>query len=234
MTRKQILLLAAAVAALVSISIPAQAVPIFSQTPASNVGAVASDADPGQNTRFADDFTLGAAATARSVTWRGVFSASNTPDFTFPVPFDLTIYNDNAGVPGTVLSTTPVMFNAIGDFTDTGVDLGNLDVFEFQADLTATPLAAGTTYWFSPLANTINDADDNWAWTTSGGDSAAQQLDVAGNGPWAPAALGPFYFVLDDESIGGATGNAVPEPISAALGLMGLATLAVATRRRAA
>ena len=236
MTHQRILL-AATVAMLALIGAPAvHAVTIFSQTPASDITATASDLNfDVDGIRHADDFVLGAAATARSVTWRGVFAGfDETPNF--PLSFDLTIYNDDGGVPGlpgTVLSSTPVTFNMLGDITDTGVDLSGISVYEFQADLTPTALLAGTTYWFSTQADTSNDAADNWFWTSGGTSfSGAVQNNVTGNGPWESINLFPFYFILDDEPIGGAAGNAVPEPISAALGLMGLATLAVATRRR--
>jgi len=212
---------------------PSQAVPIFSKTPSSDVSA--SKSDLGQD-RFADSLMLGEAATAQSVTWRGIYGNANT--LTFPLSFDLTLYSDAAGLPGAVLSNTPVSFNALAEITDTGADVYELfDVYEFQADLTPTLLAAGTPYWFSPLADTNNDVDDDWFWTTGlGGDAYAFKFDADDDGPWRlitdsssfpPSPFGgPFYFILDDEPL------AVPEPTTAMLAAAGV--LALASRRRRA
>jgi len=162
---------------------------------------------------YADDFELTDAATIRSVTWRGMYDSANTP--MFPTSFDLTIYDDVGGLPGTVLSNTTVNITGV----DTGDDLGIRDVYEFQADLTATPLLGGTTYWFSTLADTNADTDDDWRWTSGfSNDASATQDNVTGSGPWSNIDRGPFYFVLDDQSV-------IPVPATAAFALVPLAML---------
>lgn len=60
-------------------TVPVSAAPIFSQTPSSNVDAFPSDRDTGD--QHADDFTLTAGTTARSVTWRGFYAFNNTLAF---------------------------------------------------------------------------------------------------------------------------------------------------------
>lgn len=196
---------------------------IFSQTPTIVQGTGSDVSLPPSGKRLADVFSLGAAATARSVTWRGMYAQSNTP--TFPTDFTLTIFDDSAGLPGSVLSNTSVSVTPI----DTGDDLGDFDVYEFQADLTPTLLLAGTNYWFSPLADTTVDADDFWFWARAASGGSAHQSDVTGNGSWViENGRGPSYFILDDQALA-----TVPEPATATLALLGLGGLMLRRRRMA-
>lgn len=199
----------------------AHAAPIYSQTPTVNTGV---GSDLAFFNRAADEFSLTPSATARSVTWRGVSVASNTPEF--PMSFDLTLYADAAGVPGAVLSTTTVSLTGV----DTGQDFADSDVYEFQANLTPTALSAATTYWFSPFTDTTADVDDAWSWV---GDFSAGSLATAAiNGPWG-AMAGTSYFILDDQALATGGPGAVPEPTTAMLTLATLAGLALRRRRTA-
>ena len=203
----------------------AGAAPIFSQTPPSGVEGIGSDrsSDFG-GVQVADDFTLSAPATVRSITWRGSYAGGNSP--TFPLSFSVLLYgNDPNGLPDTanVQSATPIRFFSAGAITDTGIDAFGSDVYEFRADLTPTPLEAGATYWLSVLADTGNDADDNWFWLSgASNETLAVRPNVVGNGPFGLRSDGPVYFVLGDA--------AVPEPASIAL--LGFGGLALLRRRR--
>lgn len=200
---------------------PAEAVVIFSQTPAAT-NAFGSDRQINANgDRIADDFSLVAPATVRSVVWRGAYAPTDSP--VFPTLFDLTIYADSAGLPGAVLSNTTVGVTGV----DTGVDILGFDLYEFAADLTPTVLGAGTPFWFSAIADTATDVDDSWFWLTGSGLSRAFQPDVTGNGPWQLTANLDQYFILSDVAFSAVV---IPEPASA--GLLALAGLALARRRR--
>jgi hypothetical protein len=221
------------------LALPAEAVPIFSQTPPI---VAASPSDVETLIQHADNFSLAAPATVRSATWRGVFNDFNSA--TFPVPFTLTIYGNtfSGGNPipdvGNIISTTNVSFSP-GQFTDTNTDLvvGNLtfDIYEFQANLPPAALAAATTYWFSVLADTTGDPPaNNWAWArgafaTGDGTALRQVSPFVGNFSHS-ANGGPFYFVLDDVAL-----SAVPEAgplfVWTALGAVGAVGLVIRRRR---
>ncbi len=198
---------------------------IFSQTPAAiDRGGVTSDraAEPNGN-QGADDVTLSTTQTARSVTWRGFFT-SREPVAT-PLAFQLLFYADDNGVPDTTiapLSTTLVPIASTNQFIDTGIDVGDSDVFPFSANLNPIELQANETVWFSVLAQTRDDAPGRFAWTLPFTDEpTAVRSDVTNNAPFSRTAGGPYYFVLDNTPI--------PEPTS--LGLLGLGGLALLSRR---
>ncbi len=204
----------------------ARAESIYSQTktgPVSGEGGTASDRDAlSKGTQMADDLTLAQTHTARSVTFWGMFgpfTSNNTP--VTPVSFDLIIYADSGSLPdvNNIVSSTPVVFNSL---TDTGTDVNGLDLYEFKANLTPTVLNAGTKYWFSVLADTSNDLDDDFLWWEISGGNSAYRSDVAGNGAFGTYANVRPLFILDNA--------AIPEPGS--LALLGLGGLMLLKRRR--
>jgi len=207
----------------------ASANPIFSQTKMVSYdiqgSSIGSDRDAiwGAGAQVFDDVTLGSSATVRSVTWWGVLGFENTP--VTPVSFDLIFYGDAGGLPdtGNVISSSTVSFLSL---TSTGFEINDDDVYEFQADVTPTVLPGGIQVWFSVLADTSNDIDDNFLWAVEW--SQDESLGkVAHRAPLT--ATEPFdvwngmqLFILDDA--------AVPEPAS--LSLLALGGLAVIRRRR--
>jgi hypothetical protein len=200
----------------------ATATAIFSQTPSTATGSLS---DLGGNFQVADDFTLSAADTAQSVTWRGFYSAADTP--VFPQAFNLAIYGQNGGTglpdENNILSGTTVTFNNISEVTNTGLVVQGHTLYEFRANIMPVALSASTAYWFSPVADTSSDTDDNWFWATGlSGQAAASRAPLAG-GPFAGFNNGPFWFVLDNA--------AIPEPAGIAT-LVTLASSALLRRRR--
>lgn len=194
-------------------TLPVLAVPIFEQTP--TITTALETGGPNL-TRLADNFSLAAPATARSVTWRGSF-IPNTPSF--PVTFSLGILENDPqdNLPGLAVGVATATFNSISDFTDTGLNTptSNLDIYEFSADLPDLELAASTTYWLT-LRTNMPTGQFFWGAAT-GGDGSAFQTN---NQNFRPNNAGLFYFTLDDQPI--------PEPAAAAL----LALSTLLTRRQ--
>jgi hypothetical protein len=125
-------------------------------------GGTASDTAANQQT--ADDFTLAAAATIRSVKWWGQYGPfDQTP--VAPFSFQIIFYGDSGGLPDTsnVLSSTTVQFAALEPPVEIIPDTFRDNIhYEFRADITPTPIPTGTKVWFSILANTANDPDDSF------------------------------------------------------------------------
>jgi hypothetical protein len=198
---------------------------VYSQTPP-HAGGFASDRDFNEGVRSADDFTPAMAATVRSVRWRGVFLFDNAP--VFPLSFDVAIFGDSAGLPNSadVRGSTTVTFatSADVDIVDTSGGIFPDAIYEFEADLPATPLNASTKYWFSPLADTSNTSGNNWFWASGiSGDPTAFQGNVDAGSGWTPATNGPFYFVLDSAP--------VPEPLTGLALLLAFTCLPRSPRR---
>jgi hypothetical protein len=147
----------------VAFAYPTQAAPIFSQTHTPYTSAIGSDVDAiwGQGAQAFDDLTLASSATVQSVKWWGVLGFEDTP--VTPVSFELIFYGDAGGLPdsGSVITSTTVSFTSL---TSTGFEINGDDVYEFQANVTPTILPGGTKVWFSVLADTSNDSDDDFLW----------------------------------------------------------------------
>ena len=210
------LLAPAVVSLLLTVSV-AHAAPIFTQNVASNT-AYPSELE--FDTLIADDFSIAANDTVRSVSWHGAYAFDNSAPAADG--FEIRFYADAAGEPGALLQTF-VVGNAVSR-TAIGL-LGPVTEYGYIADLGAGfDIAAGTTYWLVIANDTASD-DDNWYWSVQTGGGNVQLTTDAGAswGTASPAAA--TYFALDNAVV-------VPEPSS--LLLIGLGLAAVMRRTRAA
>lgn len=211
----------------------AEAAVIYEQKPASTGSSYASDRDsPGLGAspqHMADNFQLASPATVRSVTWRGGFSGSAT--LSLPLSFDVIFYANQvasiSGVPRNVPNPNSVVGMTTVSVPSTAMTGIGGTRFEFEADITPIALAAGTTYWLSIVADTRNDANDNFGWIYgAGGDGHASLTDLGfAMVPTFFDRAESFYWVLDDA--------AIPEPASLTLLLLGAAAVASRGGRRA-
>lgn len=131
------------------------------------------------------------------MTWWGIFGPLNNTPVT-PVSFDLIFYADSGGLPDptNVISSTTVSFASL---TDTGVNLNGKDIYVFRANLTPTALPGGTKVWFSVLANTSNDPDDNFLWRDDLGGSSAYRSPLSA--AFTAYANATSAFILDDAPV---------------------------------
>ncbi len=189
---------------------------------------ILSDFDTPQ--QIADDFTLSSGAnTITDVHWWGGYALSNTPSAD---DFTIRIFPDASGAP----TTTPAYTFAIGAAgrTATGDTITpvnrSFDVFEYSTTITATTLAAGTTFWLSIVNDTPPPAggtNDDWLWVmsaTSGGNDAGRGSDTAS---WGDFGTEVAFQLTDDTAP-----KQVPEPATLALFAGGLLALGVLRRRR--
>jgi hypothetical protein len=223
--------LAASAAALLSTTALTSAEVIFSQTVDPLTSGLRSESSSNVPAQGADNFTLAAADTVRSVTWRGYYDAplvGTTPTF------DITFYGNTIGSNGlgtpddsNVLGTSPATDVAV---VDTGLDLTFLDlatasfvtvdILEFSANI--DPLAVSTDKtWLSIVADSSPSPETDFFWSTTdvGGDSIAFKAGI-----WTTLQNGNFdtYFELSN--------TIIPEPTTA--GLLTITALAGLRRRR--
>jgi hypothetical protein len=182
----------------------AQAAPIFSQTHTPYTASIGSDVDAiwAEGAQVFDDLTLASSATVQSVTWWGILGFEDTP--VTPVSFELIFYRDAGGLPdtGNVISSTTVSFTSL---TGTGFEINGDDVYEFQANVTPTVLPGGTKVWFSVLADTSNDNDDDFLWAVewfqdAGSGTTAHRAPLSETEPF-DVFNGMQLFVLDDAPV---------------------------------
>ena len=184
---------------------PVSGAVVYEQLPLRNTML---DAD-GTVVRWADDFTLSQTAVVRSVGWWGAESNPHQPSSQV---FSATLYADEAGQPGTVLSEFAL---ARVEQAATGESIGQEYTEFIYSGLLEQPFTvnAGTRYWLS----IVNPPAYTWAWEGSdrGGDAYVQ----VNGGPWnlEPSVGGAFALSTD-----------VPEPSSVVL--LTLALLLAALR----
>jgi hypothetical protein len=202
----------------------ASAETLFSQTKTAPFHAsIGSDRDAiwGAGAQAYDDLTLASPATITRATWWGLLGFNDTP--VAPVSFDLIFYGDAGRQPDTsnVISSTSVSFTSL---TSTGFEINDDDVYEFQADVTPTVLPGGMKVWFSVLADTSNDTDDDFLWAVEW--ESGQTAHRAPLTETEPFDLfeGMQLFVLD--------GEPVPEPGTMSMAFLTLGTLLAVQRRR--
>jgi hypothetical protein len=161
-----------------------------------------------------DDFKLGSSAKITSVDFTGeYFNPSQPGDIT---KFTLNIFADNAGQPGGLVYTTSVGANAGETFLG---DYGGNPTFTYSM-ATSFNAVAGHQYWVSVVPDL--GFPPQWGWASgTGGDGQAYQDFFGSRGQIA----NDLAFTLH--------GNAVPEPGTWALMILGFGMAGVALRRRA-
>ena len=169
----------------------------------------------------ADNFTLSVGQNiVTGVRWTGAYGPGNSPGID---NFTLQFFNDTGG--GTP-QTAPFLTLPIGasaSRTDTGTNVGILDVFQYSIDIAPIVLPPGTQFWLSIFNDTTADVDDQWGWTGNFNAASFAQRPS----PTVTWLVGPGGIV--DFQL---TGNAIAasEPGGFLLLTLGLAALGVALR----
>jgi hypothetical protein len=125
---------------------------------ATNAGAFSQS---GQ--RLASQFYLASASSVDRATWHGTMYSADPLDTGNTWSFDLVIYGDASGLPGSALASYPVTASVI----DTGVNIGGERVYQFDASFDAVALPAEASYWFS-VVNTGTQNTFRWTRATVG------------------------------------------------------------------
>lgn len=190
---------------------------LYSQLPQPGAeGGAFSDA----NQVIADDFVTGTTAQVTHITFWGSFFLVGNP---FPSggtrTFNLSFFDDAAGLPGTPLEHG----NMSASFTDSGLLTADSDtVYQFDLDWTGptffTP-TAGTRYWLS-IVDTQGTNSFRWHNSATGDDHAAAS---SFGGPW---------FSIDDRANEAFVLNPAPVPEPASMAALGLGALALLRRRK--
>lgn len=148
-------------------------------------GADLGYSDPDAQQIVAEDFTLVANDTVRSIIAYGSYFGAGTA----PVAdnFSVNFYGDLAGIPdsaGLIGSSALTVVSRV----DTGLTtLFDTVIFRYELNLEIPPsFAAGTVIWMSLFNDTSGglDPDDNWTWTEveRAGNAA---ISVDGGGSWS-------------------------------------------------
>ena len=199
----------------------ANATPIATQHPVINFAHASDD-----NLDFFafDDFTVGSAATARSVTWRGIYSGTGIPTVD---AFAINLFADSAGPAGLSASFCSWKRRSQDISRDRQHRRKGLRTVRLcRQPGSGLALVAGARYWLWIYNDTSTPGDTStWNWAA---DDTTGSLLLAGttSGPFF-AASSSAYFAVDAENLAVA---AVPEP--ATLSLLGLGLGAIATRYR--
>jgi uncharacterized repeat protein (TIGR01451 family) len=148
----------------------------------------------------ADDVSLASANTVGGVRFWGSYFASAGTFRTNTVPdadvFTLTIYADDAGLPGAPIGSSTLT----GTRTDSGLVVFGTNVHWFQYEMALdTPISVPTgTFWVAVVNDTTADPDDDWAWgLSSDADGTAAAYQEANQDTWTRED-GDFAFDLFD------------------------------------
>jgi hypothetical protein len=199
---------------------------VWSTTGGTGTGYTDEESAAGTGFRVFDDFTLASAGTINQVSWVGLYINGtvflNEPPNT--TSWNIDLYANNAGVPGTVLSDTSltaaeVTSQVLGSGTFGGA---TFTMYQFTADIPDFNAAAGTTYWFSPFSENP-DESTKFIWVDgTGGTNTAYDTRLTNGGVTAT------FTDLSDRAF---SLSSVPEPSSIALMAAGL-VLAAFMRKR--
>jgi hypothetical protein len=171
-----------------------------------------------------DDFTLTADADINKVTWRGFIKANGAgPADPVVEDWQISFSADSAGAPGSTLFSVTLpaadvsaSLLGVGLFQQTAVN-----IYEFSAQLpTSFSAAAGTKYWFSPLA-LQETFFPFFAWSPAS--------PRTGTSFQVGLPSGDTFVRQDDRAFSLAS---VPEPQTWALMLLGFGAAGAALRRR--
>lgn len=178
----------------------------------------------------AENFVLASGATTiTGIHWFGRYGGIDIPDDFFTIR----VFEDDDGAPN--LDPLAVLFEgdpgrtAIGDRS-----------YEYWVEIDSFDLFSDTVYWLS-ITNTVSPEGWGWADSTLLDDFATIRTNPPGADEWrtfpgrvafnltGPASGGPIPGPVPDSFPGR---NAIPEPLTATLGVMGLASLSIVSCRR--
>ncbi len=160
--------------------------------------------------RVADDFKVVTGSSITQVCWYGFYFNYAATTACVPASGDgagdswkVTIYNDSAGLPGTVLSGPQTILAGSVAKVDTGVDLNYLarDCRRFQYTATlpsAVAVAPGTCYWIEIVNTTTGGC--LWHWETSSTMGNSVSVQKPGGGPAGNSNWYSFDLATDDFS----------------------------------
>ena len=160
----------------------------------------------------AENFTLGANGLVGGVTWWGGSENYVWPDLFNFVGWEVTFYEDDAGLPGNILYSE-YFDKAATNPLDTGYVAPNgAYIYSQEVNLgSAVNLAAGTQYWISIGVDPASAALDGWWWQKS------QSVDDLGASFYYPDG---YWTATTDFDV---TFGLVAVPAPGALALLGLA-----------
>jgi hypothetical protein len=174
-------------------------------------GGNTSDLNPitGCNVRVADDFKVDVAGNVSSVCWYGFYvnlggGTVCSPQGGSGDNFSVTLYNDNAGVPGTVKAGPFGGLTITKTNTGTTLNLDGIGIvneFKYETTITSTALTANTCYWIEIVNSTTGVCC--WVWETGGfanDVSASRNGGPAGSATYVAADVGTgdMAFCLND------------------------------------
>lgn len=176
--------------------------------------------------QIADDFlTPSGSLTITNIEWWGIY-LNNTPN---PVDnFAIQLFNNDTSSATPRPTTTPFASLTLNSLTrvDTLANIWIYDVYKYSAAITPISLAPNQTYWLSIYNNSsVAPGRANWYWATSGNTHPVYSTWLrSGPGKSWSAIHQDFAFAVSASP----PMDPVPEPSSAALFGLALATLGCA------